>query len=87
MTAGTIKAVRLLGEHLELMARVPEAATPALAGFCGLVRYYVWAVVDLFTAPDSLEAHHHQQQPGGGVAGLLSVASPRLKQVPVLGAW
>lgn len=73
MTAGAIKAVRLLGEYLSLMALVPRVVTSAFEAASDLVRYYVFTVVDLFTPADTLAS-------GGsaGVSELLTHASPAL---------
>jgi len=76
MTAGTIKAARLMGEYLEVMALIPSLAQDALGGFVELFRYYVFTVIDLFSAPDSV----HTQQ-GSGLAGLKKSAPPHLQQV------
>lgn len=73
MTAGAIKAVRLLGEYLSLMALVPRVVTSAFEAASDLVRYYVFTVVDLFTPADTLASGG-----GAGVPGLLTHASPAL---------
>jgi hypothetical protein len=82
MTAGTIKAARLMGKYLEVMVLIPSLAHDALGGFLEMFRYYVFTVIDLFSAPDSVHGYDFVTgSVGGGTAWLKKSAPPELQQV------